>query len=249
MKYMGSKARVAKEIMPFLNSSNGFYYEPFAGGMNMVAAYDHTGVKRFANDSNRYLIAMFKALQSGWVPDDYYEKDFYKFVQKTFAVPDHMIGWLGFNCSYSGKWFGGCFAGIVQTRGGVRNYQTEAKRNVMNQILNLSDVSFSCKPYDEMVFVKGSTVYCDPPYEGTTGYKDGGFDHSKFWEWVREVSVDCKVLVSEYNAPDDFTPVWSKPVKSSLSANGSVGGNKTSVEKLFVHSRHSQMIASVIERA
>jgi DNA adenine methylase len=42
------------------------------------------------------------------------------------------------------------------------------------------------------------------------------------------------VFVSEYNAPDDFVCVWQKEAKSSLSANGKIGGNKTSVEKLFV---------------
>ena len=41
------------------------------------------------------------------------------------------------------------------------------------------------------------------------------------------------IFVSEYNAPDDFKCVWQKEAKSSLSANGKIGGNKISVEKLF----------------
>ena len=41
------------------------------------------------------------------------------------------------------------------------------------------------------------------------------------------------VFISEYTMPDDFKCVWSQEVKSSLSANGVSGGNKTSVEKLF----------------
>lgn len=27
-------------------------------------------------------------------------------------------------------------------------------------------------------------VYCDPPYENTAEYKEGGFDHKAFYEWV-----------------------------------------------------------------
>ena len=42
-----------------------------------------------------------------------------------------------------------------------------------------------------------------------------------------------KVFVSEYSAPDDFECVWEKQAKSSLSANGVIGGSKTSTEKLF----------------
>lgn len=41
------------------------------------------------------------------------------------------------------------------------------------------------------------------------------------------------VYVSEYKAPNDFECVWKKEAKSSLSANGKIGGNKLSVEKLF----------------
>ena len=41
------------------------------------------------------------------------------------------------------------------------------------------------------------------------------------------------VYVSEYKAPEDFICVWEKEAKSSLSANGKIGGNKVSVEKLF----------------
>jgi DNA adenine methylase len=41
------------------------------------------------------------------------------------------------------------------------------------------------------------------------------------------------VFVSEYNAPNDFVCLWAKEAKSSLSANGKIGGSKISVERLF----------------
>ena len=34
---------------------------------------------------------------------------------------------------------------------------------------------------------------------------------------------------------NDFICIWEKEVKSSLSANGKSGGNKNSIEKLFIH--------------
>ena len=63
----------------------------------------------------------------------------------------------------------------------------------------------------------------------------GGFDHDRFWQWVRKVSATNPVFVSEYTAPDDFEVIWQAATKSSLSANGKSGGSKSSVEKLFVY--------------
>lgn len=80
----------------------------------------------------------------------------------------------------------------------------------------------------------GALVYCDPPYEGTAGYKDA-FDNSKFWTWVRKLSLRCTVFVSEYKAPPDFNCVWSKNRKVTLH-NASNKISKQRVEKLFVWS-------------
>ena len=232
MKYMGSKSRIAKDILKVILTPHNNYsrwVEPFAGGMNMIDKVPDY-IERVANDSNPYLIAMFKALKDGWIPPDNVTKEFYEEC-KQGNCEDHVRGWVGFNCSYSGKYFGG-YAGITQTKQGVRDYQLEAKRNVMKQIQNLRNVEFVHGSYMELDLNRGDVVYCDPPYTGTTKYFTD-FNHDVFWEWVREKSKFCKVYVSEYTAPDDFYCVWSKELKSSLSANGISGGNKTSVEKLF----------------
>lgn len=230
MKYMGSKARFASEI--FEKTITLFdgrpYVEPFGGGMNMIAEVPDVR-PCYANDSNKYLIAMWKALQEGWVPD-YYDRDFYQSC-KRFEQPDHVVGYVGFNCSYSGKWFGG-YAGETKTKDGLRDYQKEAFTNIMKQVNKLKNVVFSCGSYDEMYIPDEAVIYCDPPYSNTTGYKDQ-FDSNKFWNWVRDISKTHNVFISEYSAPDDFEIIWEKTVKSSLSANGKSGGNKESIERLF----------------
>ncbi len=231
---MGSKARFAKELSEIMSGSiskTGTYIEPFAGGMNMISKIQKSDLARIANDSNPYLIALFKALQQGWEPPDYIEKDEYTDI-KNGSYPEYLKGWVGFNCSYSGKWFGG-FAGKTQTRNGIRNYQEEAKRNVMKQIEHLRDVIFMNQNYSDISVPFGSVVYCDPPYANTTDYFSS-FDSIAFWCWVREVSNSATVFVSEYEAPDDFTCIWEKQAVSSLSANGKLGGNKVSTEKLFI---------------
>nr|DAF78412.1 MAG TPA: DNA adenine methylase [Caudoviricetes sp.] len=230
MKYMGSKARLKKYIIPLMDIKDRVYYEPFAGGMNMIDGV-HCARARFANDSNKYVIAAFKMLCSGWQPE-FITKDQYHELKKMNGE-DHLIGWAGVACSYSGKWFGG-YAGIVETRSGRRDYQAEAIKNAIKQVKNLKGVLFSSLDYTEMSIESGSVVYCDPPYKGTTGYKDG-FNSDDFFDWCRSMAKDkrCDVYVSEYSAPDDFECIAEFNLNSSLSANGRYGGSKSSIEKLF----------------
>lgn len=237
MKYMGSKARIAKEILPIIlkdRKPGQWYVEPFAGGMNMI---DKVENPRLANDSNRFLISMWgEILNNNWIPPKEISREEYnnikRIVNQHKPTDDHIIGYVGFNCSYSGKWFGG-YAGKTKTKNGtVRDYQLEAFKNIMKQKENLKGLQLKCVKYNELHIPDNSIVYCDPPYANTTGYKDN-FNHNEFWQWVRETSKTNTVYVSEYNAPDDFKCVWQKEVKSSLSANGKIGGNKNSVEKLF----------------
>jgi len=234
MKYMGSKNRIAKHILPIIlkdRRPNQWYIEPFCGGCNSI---DKVKGNRLASDSHYYLIEMWKALQNGWLPP-MISKDDYKDIRnnKGNFLP-HLVGWVGFNCSYSGKWFGG-FAGQVKTKiNTLRDYQVEAHKNIKNQIDSIKGIDFRCCSYDKLELSDECIIYCDIPYANTTKYKED-FNHEKFWNWCRDMGDNGhKVFVSEYNAPDDFKCVWEKKVASSLSANGKIGGNKISTEKLFV---------------
>lgn len=232
MKYMGSKARIANELLPIIlknRKPEQYYVEPFAGGMNMIQ--NVTG-NRIANDINKYLIAMFTALCSGWEPPKEISKEFYEKC-KNEQCEDYIKGYVGFNCSYSGKWFGG-YAGKTNTKiGTIRDYQLEAYNNIKSQIPKLIGIiPYNCS-YDKLPIPENSIIYCDPPYENTTKYKDE-FCHESFWIWCRNKKNEGhEIFISEYNAPDDFKCIWSKELSSSLSANGKTGGNKTSIEKLF----------------
>ena len=84
--------------------------------------------------------------------------------------------------------------------------------------------------YDAVEIADGAVVYCDIPYVGTDGYVTGGFDHGKFYDWVR--NSPHMVVVSEYRMPSDFVRVASVSKAVLLS---STGGGKNAVECLFVH--------------
>lgn len=67
MKYMGSKMRISKYILPIItnNLSKGRYYvEPFCGGCNIISEVKHD--RRIASDANNYLIAMWRFLCGGY---------------------------------------------------------------------------------------------------------------------------------------------------------------------------------------
>ena len=241
MKYMGSKNRFAKELLPIIlkdRVKGQYYIEPFAGGMNLI---DKVEGNRIANDIHTELIEMWKALVYDlWKPPLNVSKELYKEVKSEKQnYSKKLVGWIGFLCSYSGKYFGGYAGDYPESRrlknGKLPNYQTEAINSTAKQIPKLKGVEFTNLKYNEIEIPESSIIYCDTPYKNTTKYSND-FNHILFWDWVRTKSKQGnKVYVSEYNAPSDFVCVWQKETNSQLSANGLIGGNKLSTERLFIY--------------
>lgn len=232
MKYVGSKSRLAKHILPIILSSRTpgqLYVEPFVGGCNCI---EHVTGPRLANDSHRPLIAMWRKLIEGWIPPIYSKEEYIHIRDHRKDYPDYVVGWVGFNLSYCGKYFAG-FAGKVSTKQGIRDYQQEARTNVLKQVPKLKDVQFENTTFFNFYPPTDSIVYCDPPYAGTTGYTVS-FDQEAFWEWCSLLAKRCTVYVSEYDCPIPHKIVYKKKVKSSLSANREYGSSKDSIEKLFL---------------
>lgn len=226
MKYMGSKSRHAKEILPLIlqDRTDETYVEPFAGGCNVI---DKVDGPRIANDINYYLMEMFKAAVDGWEPPDIVSEDaYFKIKQNKDDFPAALVGFVGIGCSYGGKWFGG------YARGAGRDYCGESKRNLMKQKDFLAGASFQSGNYADMNIVRGSIVYCDPPYADTTKYSAStDFNHQDFYDWCEFLVKDgCRVFVSEYSVPDHWECLWEKKVNSSLTQDT---GSKTNIEKLF----------------
>ena len=67
MQYLGGKAKIAKPLSEFLNSQlteGQTFIDLFCGSCNVVSNI-RQDVKRYANDKNKYLPAMWSALQHG----------------------------------------------------------------------------------------------------------------------------------------------------------------------------------------
>ncbi len=244
MKYMGSKARFTKEILPIIlkdRKTEQWYVEPFAGGMNVICEVKGN---RLANDKNHHLIEMWKWVVNNGVPikSDEITKELYDFARDIYngreekTLSDAIVGWIGWMGSANGRFFDGGYSGKSNTKiGTVRDYIKEAISNIEKQLPKMIGVQFESKDYTELEIPANSIIYCDIPYQGTKQYSTSkDFNHSNFWNWCREKAKQGHtIFVSEYNAPTDFECVWQKEAKSSLSANGKIGGSKLSVEKLF----------------
>lgn len=237
MKYMGSKSRIAKYILPFiqreLQSANAFV-DVFCGGCNIIDKIDHP--LRIANDKNKYLIAMWKDLQQGKSFPTEINRELYTRVRESFRkndgqFSDAFIGWIGFMASFNGRFFDGGYSGhaVSVKNGKQRDYITESISHILKQLGDIKDVVFMSEDYKDLYIPTNSVLYCDPPYNKTKGYCYN-IDYDVFWEWCREQSLKGhKVFISEYEAPEDFKCLWEQKVTNAMNLNLT----KTPIEKLF----------------
>jgi DNA adenine methylase len=231
VRYMGSKGRYAKHIVPIIMAKHDQtkpYVEPFVGGGNLFS--EVPAKIKWGNDTAKYAVALLEGLSNGWTPPDTLsELDYHQIKEDPHGYDPELVGFAAYCCSYSGKLWGGYWRS-KDSKGNPRNPAKEQASNLGKQRKGLVGAKFTNMSYLNMGITGGSTVYCDPPYANTTGYK-GGFDHTLFWGWCEDlVAKGCNVFVSEYTAPDGWDYVWSKCVTNSLTKDT---GSKVGTEKLF----------------
>ena len=224
---MGGKSRISKQIAEILNSAidkDTPFVSLFCGSC-AIESKVQADVK-ILNDKHPYLIAMWQAMQNGWMPPDVVPKEEYYRVKANMDENPALTGFVGFGCSFGGKWWGGY---AKDKRGD--DYCGQAKRGLLKDFLGVQSATFTCLDYHDVEIPDGAVVYCDPPYVNTTGYTVGQFDTNEFWDYMRQLSKRCDVYISEEFAPDDFECIWSKEKVRTLEKNDNVG--RVKVEKLF----------------
>lgn len=231
MKYMGSKNRIAKYIVPILEKAYfenecEIFIDACCGGCNLIDKIN-PNIPRYANDYNEYLIEMYKAVCSGWLPNNNYTEEHYKYIRENKEHNKILTAYFGFALSYGGKWFGGW----CRDKDKKRNYVLEAYNNALKQFPKLKDIVFSNKSIIEIKPTKKALIYCDIPYRNTTKYKNE-FPYDYFYKWCKEMKEQGhNVFISEYEMPSEFIEVWSSnPITSSLTKET---GSKKAIEKLF----------------
>lgn len=238
MRYLGGKSRISTQLSNVVNTTFGergerVFVSLFCGSC-AIESKVNADVK-ILNDKHPYLIAMWRALQDGWIPPEEISKEQYKYIKEHKDEDMALSGFVGFGCSFGGKWFGGLAA---NKRGD--NYCRRANKSVLKDMGGLQNATFLCLDYKDVEIPQGAIVYADPPYDNTTGYSLGDFDSNEFWDYARKLSETNIVLISEEKAPDDFVSIWHKEQKRMIdNVNKNIF---TRTENLFVHNKYKNII-------
>jgi len=226
LQYLGGKSRISKQIAEIINSNKReSFVSLFCGACSIESLVEIDN--KTLNDSHPYLISMLIDLQNGRdFPENISEEE-YKQIKNNLDEDKGLSGFVGFGCSFGGKWWGG----YARQKKGL-NYALTAKRSLLKKLKGIKNAKITNRDYKNVEVLDNSLVYCDPPYAGTTSYSNSKeFNHDEFWDYCRELSKNNVVFISELSAPEDFTSIWAKDFTRNLDAN--VVFN--SVEKLFVH--------------
>lgn len=213
MRYQGGKERVAKYIVKELPDYIDVYIEPFIGGLSIASRIK----------ANQYVLAdglqcvpfLYHACYyDGWIPPTSLTIEEYKWVKAEVPQTDPLHAFVGFGCSFGGKYWGG-YSKTAREDKKERPYCEQAHNSLLRKINRLkanangSPVTFLHSDYQDLEIPDGAVVYCDPPYAGTTAYAVD-FDSDQFWQWAQDLSKRCKVFVSEYKAPEGWYSIWQR---------------------------------------
>lgn len=241
MKYIGSKQRLSKHIIPIIQSAIGsssasLYLEPFVGGANVIDKVD--AHYKIGTDVSEPLIELLKHIKDGGdIPDTISREEYEAVRSNPEQYAQWYVGLVGFCASYNSKFFGGYANGVKTKIGTVRNYTDEAIKNIKAQAPRLAGTSFFCCDFRWWSDLTGAVIYCDPPYAGVTQYKGEPFDSSDYWEWLRTMGRKNIVIASEYEAPADFSEIAAYSLATTLDKSQKIAR----VEKLFTIGRGSEI--------
>ena len=234
MAYLGGKSLNGKFIVDILNQSkydNMDYIEPFIG-MGHILRRVENKKSYTASDNNELLIELLNGVQQYRSIPDISKERYYEL--KKLNEINFETAFSCFGLSYNGKQWGGYVVDSSNTpsfkkTGKLHNYR-QSRINYYTKLQNnrsFMDAKIECKSYLDYE-PSNCLIYCDPPYENTTGYGIE-FNHEQFWNTMREWSTNNIVYVSEYNAPDDFVCIAEHQKTSSM--NKCIRTNR--IEKLF----------------
>lgn len=241
MKYIGSKAKLAKYIVPILqgyikDNNIKTYIEPFVGGFNIIDKIDCEN--RVATDIDPLVIDLVDDCLNNphlldLLSDAPTREHYYDVRDNAWRYQSWYRAAILLFASYNARIYGGCYGATATTKdGATRNYFEEAKNNFKRQLPDLHGILLGCGGYTETTPPKSrALIYCDPPYAEGIGYgKD--FDTDAFWQWCRERSTEGHiVIISEYAAPSDFDCIWQHDIVTHLNNRNKIA----KVERLFIY--------------
>lgn len=249
MRYIGGKERIAKYIVPILlalREDNQIFLEPFVGAGSVFSRMPNP---KIGSDLHPDLILCLRAVRDGWIPPKHVSIEEYKRLQKE-VEPSHLRGFVGFACSYAGKWFGG-YARDKDSMGLDRNFAKQGSNTLVKKSKGFVGAELVHCSY-EFHNPTNMLIYCDPPYDSVTSIKiyigTPLFNHALFWRKMREWSKDNTVIISSYKAPEDFISIEDIITKTDIGMDLGFG-KMFRTERLFVYKeRYYRVMDKLLKR-
>jgi DNA adenine methylase len=241
MQYLGGKTRIAKQIAAEIDKvrrPGQLVWDAFCGGLSVSVALRKNGPV-LSTDACAPLIALYRAVQAGWVPPESVSKETWT-AAKSLPDEDPMKAFCGFWCSYAGIWFRGYvppdqphtvksgpskgqFMHCYRHRANGRRLVKEANA------VRIGLLDFLTEDPRPANFI----LYCDPPYRGTCGYAGAPpFDYDLFRSRLLGWAKHVPVFFSEY-ASDIGREVWSGIPKPKGNRPVNQQAKPGTVERLF----------------
>jgi len=181
MRYQGGKSRIAKPIAQIImQAAGGDCFVSLFCGSCAVESKVQGFSRKILNDRHEYLIAMLQGVQQGYNLPEHITPEQYQYIRENKDADPVLAGFVGFGCSFGGKWFGG----YARNKTGT-NYAEQSKRSLLKDMATLQDAQFVCGDYRHLCIPQNSVIYADPPYNNTTGYAGDMFDTTEFWIAMR----------------------------------------------------------------
>ena len=228
MVYLGSKSKIAKDIVPLLQNiidKNNIktYIEPFVGGANIIDKIECEN--KIGYDKNKYIIALHQKLQENpfCLPEQQYSREQWDIAKAIYrnesnlTMEDWEVGAIMQLCSFNTRGFPG---GYITNS--TKDYHNRRQRCIEQaSLINYQNISFLAISYEDIPDYENCLFYCDPPYQGTKKYGysyENQFDYEHYWDWIRKISKNNIVICSEQSFPDDFNIIWEQQVRRTVSA-------------------------------
>lgn len=245
MKYVGSKRLIARQILNVIEKLKvkepTTFVDVFTGGANLVQRVDKSKYEKIvAIDKDPYIIDLLRVIRNN-PHHELFRKGLTKeewedIKNNQDKYPHYVVAYAGYMLTWGSIWFN-TYMGTNRKKGKGKTRIEETYSSIQKESKRLQGIDFYAVDYKalpDLVDLKDSVIYCDPPYKNTLKYKCE-FDHEEFWQTVREwVGKGAQVFVSEQVAPEDFIPVWGKSVVRNLTTQAQ-GSNTKLNENLFIH--------------